>query len=83
MNSFKKILALLCLISAFALTLSGCTHNTGISNNDQNEGLQEIIVGSDNYPPFNFVNADGSPIGIDVELAKELEEWDIRLCLYL
>ena len=71
MNSFKKILALLCLISAFALTLSGCTYNTGISNNDQNEGLQEIIVGSDNYPPFNFVNADGSPIGIDVELAKE------------
>lgn len=50
MNSLKKILALLCLISAFALTLSGCTHNTGISNSDQNEELQEIIVGSDNYP---------------------------------
>lgn len=40
----------------------------GYRNND---GRQKLIVGSDIYPPFNFVDEDGAPAGIDVELAKE------------
>ena len=40
----------------------------GYRNND---GRQKLIVGSDLYPPFNFVDEDGAPTGIDVELAKE------------
>ena len=30
-----------------------------------------IVVGSDNYPPFNYMSTDGTPTGIDVELATE------------
>ena len=30
-----------------------------------------IKIGSDNYPPYNFLNEDGIPTGIDVELATE------------
>ena len=30
-----------------------------------------IKIGSDNYPPYNFLNEDGIPTGIDVELAME------------
>lgn len=30
-----------------------------------------ILVGSDVYPPFNYIGEDGAPTGIDVELAKE------------
>ena len=30
-----------------------------------------IVVGSDNYPPFNYMGTDGAPTGIDVELATE------------
>lgn len=34
-------------------------------------GLPVILVGSDNYPPFNYTGSDGEPTGIDVELAEE------------
>ena len=33
--------------------------------------LPELTVGSDNYPPFNYMGTDGAPTGIDVELATE------------
>lgn len=58
-----------CLLLA-ALLASGCMEQSkaGYRNND---GRQKLIVGSDIYPPFNFVDEDGAPTGIDVELAKE------------
>ena len=31
----------------------------------------KLVVGSDIYPPFNYVDENGNPTGIDVELAKE------------
>lgn len=34
-------------------------------------GLPEIVIGSDNYPPYNYVDTDGNATGIDVELATE------------
>lgn len=33
--------------------------------------LPQIIIGSDNYPPYNYEDADGRPTGIDVDLATE------------
>ena len=33
--------------------------------------LPVIVVGSDNYPPFNYTGSDGQPSGVDVELAQE------------
>ena len=30
-----------------------------------------ITLGSDSYPPYNYLNEDGIPTGIDVELATE------------
>ena len=35
------------------------------------EGMPTIVIGSDNYPPFNYSGTDGRPTGIDVELATE------------
>ena len=67
----KKIIMLLtaCLLLA-SLLASGCMEQSkaGYRNND---GRQKLIVGSDLYPPFNFIDEDGEPAGIDVELAKE------------
>lgn len=67
----KKIIMLLtaCMLLA-ALLASGCMEQSkaGYRNND---GRQKLIVGSDIYPPFNFIDEDGEPAGIDVELAKE------------
>ena len=34
-------------------------------------GLPQIIVGSDTYPPYIYLNNDGTPAGIDVEIATE------------
>ena len=38
---------------------------------DQAETRPQMIIGSDNYPPFNYEDADGKPAGIDVDLATE------------
>ena len=32
---------------------------------DQTETRPQMIIGSDNYPPFNYEDADGKPAGID------------------
>ena len=61
---------LLCLLLALWLTgvlLAGCAADTANANAD----LPVITVGCDNYPPFNYVNGNGQPTGIDVELAAE------------
>ena len=61
---------LLCLLLALLLTgvlLAGCAADTA----DANADLPVITVGCDNYPPFTYVNSDGKPVGIDVELAGE------------
>ena len=33
--------------------------------------LPQILVGSDTYPPYIYLNNDGIPAGIDVEIATE------------
>ena len=39
--------------------------------NAMESGLPQIIVGSDSYPPYIYLNNDGIPAGIDVEIATE------------
>ena len=43
----------------------------GAATADPDADLPTIVIGSDNYPPFNYLSADGQPTGIDVELATE------------
>ncbi len=60
----KIVLSILsCLIMLF-----GCA--SSVSNNSD-EDLLELVVGSDNYPPFVYLDESGSPTGIDVDIAKE------------
>jgi polar amino acid transport system substrate-binding protein len=37
----------------------------------KDSGLAQIVVGSDSYPPYIYLNNDGVPTGIDVEIATE------------
>ena len=37
----------------------------------KDSGLAQIVVGSDTYPPYIYLNNDGIPTGIDVEIATE------------
>jgi polar amino acid transport system substrate-binding protein len=49
--------------AAAALTACGKTQTAA--------ALPELTVGSDNYPPFIYLNNDSTPTGIDVEIATE------------
>ena len=67
-----RAVALGLLCAAVALT-AGCAKQTG--NTAQNTAeLPKIIVGSDDYPPFNYADENGNPTGIDVDLATEAFE---------
>lgn len=57
-------------VCCLALALGSCggqTETERVTHSD----LPVILVGSDNYPPFHYEDANGQPTGIDVDLAKE------------
>lgn len=68
-NKIKEMMTAGLVCTAMVLTV-GCAEQTVVKE-QKAESLPVIVVGSDNYPPFNYLNADGDPTGIDVELAKE------------
>ena len=68
-NKIKKMMTAGLVCTTMILTV-GCAEQTVVKE-QKAESLPVIVVGSDNYPPFNYLNADGDPTGIDVELAKE------------
>ena len=53
-----------------ALALGSCGGQTETETASHSD-LPVILVGSDNYPPFHYEDANGQPTGIDVDLAKE------------
>ena len=59
----KIFISILCIL----MLLLGCKNNNSVNNDD----LPEIIVGSDTYPPFVYLDESGSPTGIDVDIATE------------
>ena len=56
------------LVGILAVTLAGCKP-TEVSKTETKKPV--ITLGSDNYPPYNYLNEDGVPTGIDAELATE------------
>ena len=58
--------AVCCLVLALG-SCGGQTETERVTHSD----LPVILVGSDNYPPFHYEDANGQPTGIDVDLAKE------------
>ena len=62
---FIKCAAAAVLSSAFIL--SGCSDKSAVSS----DALPVIIIGSDEYEPYNFSDKNGDPAGIDVEIASE------------
>ncbi len=64
-RSFLKRCGLLAASTA-AGSLTACGTKSSAQSN-----LPQVIVGSDNYPPFVYLNNDGVPTGIDIEIATE------------
>lgn len=59
-------LAALCLVAG---ALTGCVAQPAASAAEDDRPM--IVVGSDTYPPYNYISEDGTPTGSDVELAEE------------
>lgn len=67
----KKAAALLLTLLLGALVLvSGCGEEGRAGYRSVDE-RPKLVVGSDVYPPFNYIDENGRPTGIDVDLAKE------------
>ena len=64
----KRVIAGILLVGIIAASLAGCK-NTNITKKEREKPV--ITLGSDSYPPYNYLNEDGIPTGIDVELATE------------
>ena len=64
----KRITAFILCCLLTIITLCGCAAQSAGSKNGN---LPQIIIGSDTYPPYIYMNADGTPIGIDVDIATE------------
>ena len=58
-----------CTLLAASAAVGSLTSCGG--TNAKDSGLPQIIVGSDTYPPYIYLNNDGIPAGIDVEIATE------------
>lgn len=71
MNNIKRKISISFIIYMFIVVLCGCRDNQYDVNANEGVQLKEIIIGSDIQPPFNYVDSDGNPTGIDVELATE------------
>ena len=58
-----------CTLLAASAAVGSLTSCGGTDTMDSN--LPQILVGSDTYPPYIYLNNDGIPAGIDVEIATE------------
>ena len=56
-----------CTLLAASAALGGLTACGG--TDAKNSDLPQILIGSDTYPPYIYLNNDGTPAGIDVEIA--------------
>ncbi len=63
-----KSIGIIAIYALISLVFVGCDDS---SSPNVNESLPIVTVGSDIYPPFNYLDEDGKPTGIDIELAKE------------
>ena len=64
----KRAIAGILLVGILATALAGCK-NADVTKKEREKPV--ITLGSDSYPPYNYLNEDGIPTGIDVELATE------------
>lgn len=70
-RAFLLRLAQLMLGAAGLGLLGGCGKTAAQKADSTGSSLPVIVIGVDKYPPFNFMNSDGRPTGIDIELARE------------
>ena len=69
MKRIKTLVLLILTVLLVAGVLCGCAVQTG--EQPGISSLPHITIGSDTYPPFVYLDNNGDPTGIDVEIAVE------------
>ena len=64
-----RLAACLLALATCAVLLCSCLHPGKADS--YTAAMPVIVVGSDNYPPFIYLNNDSMPTGIDVDIATE------------
>ncbi len=59
---------LLAVACSFSLTACSSQSLSSASSNDTRPVIQ---IGSDNYPPYNYLDINGNPTGIDIDILTE------------
>ena len=63
----KRVIAGILLVGILATALAGCK-NADVTKKEREKPV--ITLGSDSYPPYNYLNEDGIPTGIDVDVVQ-------------
>lgn len=61
----------LLVVIMIVLLVCMCSCGKKSESISDNENLPQIVIGSDNYEPFNYVDSNMQFAGVDVEIAKE------------
>ena len=61
----------LLVVLMIVLLVCMCSCGKKSESISDNENLPQIVIGSDNYEPFNYVDSNMQFAGVDVEIAKE------------
>ena len=64
----KKLLSGVVVLLIVITALSGCGKTDKVSDAEKRPVIK---IGTDGYPPYNYLDEDGVPTGIDVDLAAE------------
>lgn len=69
---------ILVLMMVCILFLTGCSESNDTDEDDmikaeESSGISAVslVIGSDNYEPYNYIDESGENVGIDVDIAKE------------
>ena len=73
----KKIAVLLSMSCVGAVLFSGCAGGGDVQRGST-QSLPQVIVGSDDYPPFNFEDAGSIPI---IAMTANAFDEDVRQCM--
>ena len=62
----KKLRQIIAACMTGCVLLAGCG-STATESTQQSSKLPQLVIGSDSYEPFNYINEDGEFAGVDVE----------------
>ena len=63
----KKVISACLVLTCLVTGLSGCGKTDQVSDTAERSVIK---LGSDSYPPYNYLNEDGVPTGIGVAFSK-------------